>query len=209
MNYKQLVEPDLSVVGVPEECLAYVREVFEASAEYPTATSGWENAQYKHPGEQPPTDVSVPVWFSYSGPDGHVAVSVPGKGIYSTTKQGDKVFTSIEELINWMNEGFVYLGWSEDVDKERVVEPVPAPTPPAAPQTITLPADSGTWHLYQPGGPYSPNVSADVRGIIYPARFGGLTYPIIAAPGNGVYRIKSEDYGVGDLWTNGSQVVIK
>jgi hypothetical protein len=122
MNYQQLVQPNLSVVGVPEECLAYVRAVFGATFEYPTAISNWQNAQYPHPNEQPPANVSVPVWFSYNGPDGHVAVSTP-QGVYSTSAVGDKVFGSVAELVQWMGEGMVYLGWSEDVDKLRVVQP--------------------------------------------------------------------------------------
>lgn len=102
-------------------CLAYVTEVFGVPAKYPSATVGWANAQYKHP-EQPPSGVSVPVWFKYNGPDGHVAVSTPS-GIYSTSSQGDKIFGSIQQLVSWMGEGMTYLGWSEDVNNVRVVQP--------------------------------------------------------------------------------------
>lgn len=123
---EQLKSPNLAVVGQPEECLVYVREVFGVGAKYPTATTGWNGTQYKHAGEQPPTDVSVPVWFSWQK-DGHVAVSVPGKGIYSTSAKGDKVFPNIQALLSFMGGGVKYLGWSEDVDGVRVVQPAPAP----------------------------------------------------------------------------------
>ena len=207
MSYEQLVQPNLSVVGQPEECLAYVREVFGATSEYPTAAAGWENAQYKHAGEQPPAN-SVPIWFSYNGPDGHVAVWNNGT-IYSTSKEGDKTFPSIQELIDWMNEGFVYLGWSEDVDSKRVVEPAPAPTPPTpSGQTIYLAADNNPFHAYNPGGPYNPNNPADYKGMINPKEFGGLTYTIVKSLGNGIYRITSEDYGLVDIWTAGSDVTV-
>jgi LysM repeat protein len=132
---EQLKEPNLSVVGESGECLVYVREIFGVAAKYPTATAAWENAEFKHEGDQPPTDVSVPVWFSYNSPDGHVAVSSGGK-IYSTSAQGDKVFSSVQELVDWMHEDFTYLGWSEDVDGVRVVQPAPTPAP--APETYTV-----------------------------------------------------------------------
>lgn len=122
MNYSQIKQPNLSVVGQEGLCLAYVTEVFGVPNDYPSATVAWEDAQFKHPGEQPPIDVAVPVWFSYNGPDGHVAVSVPGKGIYSTSAQGDKVFGNVAELVSWMGEGMTYLGWSEDINTIRVVE---------------------------------------------------------------------------------------
>lgn len=212
--YSQIKAPNLGVVGVPGECLVYSREIFNVPAKYPTATSAWANATYKHPGQLPPTNVSTPVWFSLtSTPDGHVAVSVPGKGIYSTTAQGDKIFPSIQALMNYMGSGIEYLGWSEDIDGERVVEVVatPAPTTNPTPGTINLPVTSGSWHLYKPGGPYNPNVAADVIAVVHPSLYapGGLTYPVKAYLGNGVYRIQSPSHGLADLWTNGSHFVLK
>ncbi len=144
MEYRQIKEPNLSIVGREGWCLAYVTEVFGIPGKYPTAISGWENAQHKHTG-MPPANVAVPVWFSYNGPDGHIAAWVPGKGVYSTSARGDKVFSSVEALVAWMGEGFKYLGWTEDLNGVNVVQEVaPAPpAPPAAPshpysvQTIT------------------------------------------------------------------------
>lgn len=137
--YEQLKAPNLSVVGVPEECLVYVREVFGVAAKYPTAIAGWDEAQYKHNNATPPSDVSVPVWFNWSS-FGHVAVSVPGRGFYSTTKEGDKVFGSLSELESFI--GCTYLGWSEDVDGVPVVEPASAPTPPTAEYYIVVKGDT-------------------------------------------------------------------
>lgn len=121
-NYTQLKSPNLSVVGQDGLCLAYVTEVFGVPNKYSSATVAWEDAQYKHAGEQPPMGVSVPVWFSYNGPDGHVAGATPS-GVYSTTAQGDKTFSSVSALVSWMGEGFKYLGWSEDINNVRVVQP--------------------------------------------------------------------------------------
>lgn len=120
MNYEQLIQPNLKIVGTPELCLVYVREVFGVAALYPTAAAAWQNAQYKHTGTPPAN--AVPIWFSYNQPTGHVAVWNNGT-VYSTTAQGDKTFTSIQALMNYIGEGIEYLGWSEDINNVRVVQP--------------------------------------------------------------------------------------
>lgn len=83
----------------------------------------------------------------------------------------------------------------------------PTPTPPAQPagHTIYLPPTTGPWHLYPEGGPYT---YAAAKGLLYPSQFGGLTYKIIADQGNGIYTIQTQDYGVGDIYTRGSDVII-
>lgn len=123
MSYTQIKPPIVGTVGQDGLCLDYVTRFFGVPDKYDSATDAWADAQYKHPGEQPPSDVAVPVWFSYNGPDGHVAGSVPGTGVYSTSAQGDKTFTSVQALVSWMGEGFKYLGWSEDINSVRVVQP--------------------------------------------------------------------------------------
>jgi len=119
--YQQLVQPNLNIVGQDGLCLVYVREVFGAPAEYPTASVAWQNTQYPHAGEQPPSTLAVPIWFSWET-DGHVAVWDNGT-VYSTTAQGDKTFPSIQALMDYIQEGIAYLGWSEDINSERVVQP--------------------------------------------------------------------------------------
>lgn len=121
MSYNQLKQPNLTVVGQEGLCLAYVTEVFGIPNKYPSATVAWQDAQYPHPNETPPINISVPVWFKYDGPDGHVAVWSNGV-IHSTSAQGMKTFNSIQELCTWMGEGMTYLGWSEDINSIQVVE---------------------------------------------------------------------------------------
>lgn len=122
MEYQQLIQPNLSIIGQNGDCLVYVRDVFEIAAKYLTATIAWQNTQYPHAGEQPPSNNAVPIWFSLtSNADGHVAVWDKGT-IYTTTAQGDMTFNNIQALMDYINEGIVYLGWSEDIDNVRVVE---------------------------------------------------------------------------------------
>jgi len=120
-NYIQLVQPNLNIVGVDGECLVYVREINGAPPVYPTALVAWQNTQYKHAGSTPPSNISVPIWFDWET-DGHVAEWAQGK-IYSTTAQGDKIFSSIQNLMDYIGGGIEYLGWSEDINNARVVEP--------------------------------------------------------------------------------------
>ncbi len=126
----QVVQPDLSVVGYPDYCLAYVQTVFKvpvSNPHDPDAWHGWLDAQFKHT-DTIPTDVSVPIWFSWSGTVegvydnyGHVAVSTPN-GVYTNplSGSGHKVFPSVQALAT--NYGVKYVGWSEDIESLRVVE---------------------------------------------------------------------------------------
>lgn len=96
------------------------------------------------------------------------------------------------------------LGW---LVPKLGADPTPPPVPPQpVGKTIFLPPTTGPWHLYPEGGPYT---YAAAKGLIYPSMFGGLTYEILADRGNGIYTIQTEDYGRGDIYTRGSDVIIK
>lgn len=205
--YEQLIHPNTNITWVNEMCLNDVREAFGVTnVGYPTAIANWNaSTEFNHPNQTPPSNVAVPIYFTYSGPDGHVCLWDNGT-IYTSSAKGKQIFTSIQALINWMGEGFHYLGWSEMIEKTSVVKLAPAPTPSG--QTLHLSAKNTPFHLYKPGGPYVPTNPADILGIINPAEYGGLSYPIIANLGNGIFRIKSQMYGIGDLWTKGSNITI-
>lgn len=128
MDYTQLKTPNLNVIGQNDDCLLYVRSIFGAPAKYAYAYSAWQNTQFPHPDIQPPNNVAVPIWFSWTGTVGgvtqnwgHVALWDNGT-IYSTTAQGDKTFSSIQALVEYIKEDIEYLGWSEDINNVRVVE---------------------------------------------------------------------------------------
>lgn len=44
--------------------------------------------------------------------------------------------------------------------------------------------------------------------MLWPSLFGGRTYEVDNNRGNGIYTITSQSYGQGDIWTNGSAVVV-
>lgn len=120
----------------------YVREAFDAPGGVDYAWEAWENVKLKHTGSDFPTDVSVPIWFSYitgGADEGHVAINVPGIGIYSSPWQGGLghyIAPSVAELIRIYSDNGAHSmalqGWSEDINGVRVVEAVAAPTLPSA-----------------------------------------------------------------------------
>lgn len=126
MEYTQVLFFNINTPGEDDECLVYVHTGFGIGDKYDDATDAWNNAQFKQTGT-PPTNISVPIWFSWTGTIdgvtknwGHVGAWVNGK-IYSTTAQGVKVFDSIQDLMNFIQEGIQYLGWSEDINGTQVV----------------------------------------------------------------------------------------
>lgn len=122
---QQLVQPDLTATGSIGWCLQYAARVFHCTGTSPYAWTAWEATQFKHT-DQIPIDVAVPCWFSFMvGPvdEGHVVVSVPGKGFYSSPwKQGTDhaVLPSIAEIERIY--GAKYVGWSEDILGLRVAQ---------------------------------------------------------------------------------------
>jgi hypothetical protein len=123
----QLVAPDLNTVGNVGWCLSFVEDAYNTPHLGATATDAWNATQFPHPGEQPPNDVQVPIWFSYTenGIDfGHVAINVPGRGVLSSPyKQNgtQQWFSSIEECRRVMG-CTAYLGWSEDLATIKLIE---------------------------------------------------------------------------------------
>lgn len=121
--WKQLVQPDLTVVGKVAWCLSYADDVFHTPHGIPTAWKAWEATQFKHRDKSFP-NVAIPVWFDYYiGKEqfGHVAVRINNGKIYSspmTPGKPNSVFNSVEELAKFI--GGVYVGWSEDISNVRV-----------------------------------------------------------------------------------------
>lgn len=129
----QLIQPDLTVVAPAGMCLNYAQKVYHVPHKYDSAWANWEASPTKHT-DAIPTDVAVPCWFSYSARIagiyknwGHVVVSVPGKGFYSSPyadRIGFDVLKSIAEIERKYSIGGTvkYVGWTEDIADVKVVE---------------------------------------------------------------------------------------
>lgn len=186
MNYKQDVQPNLSTVGTVGYCLAYARQMFTAPGGVNYAAQAWANAQFKHEDRDLP-NVAVPIWFSYRGDEGHVAVYVPGQGFYSSpylSNTSHAVLGSIDDFNQHYSSGgkypLVYLGWTEDINGKRVAESVSAPLQSGYPlaryvgHIVNLSASAGTWRVYKVGS-VSPR---EAIATLNPGKFGGLSYLI-------------------------------
>lgn len=132
---KQLVSPNLGVTDYPGYCLRMQQSVWGAPVRYATAWEAWQNTQYKHVGT-PPSDVSSVIWFDHwgtyggvYGQYGHVATYVPGQGILSNPARGNgqKWYNTIEQCARDCNA--TYVGWTEDINGLRVIEPGETPKP--------------------------------------------------------------------------------
>ena len=140
---RQLKNPNLKHTDLPGWCLRFVRNAFGVSSKWDYAWQSWEASPTKHT-DGLPSDVCVPVWFTWTGTIdgvkrnwGDVAVWVPGSGVFGTPLKGggngSRWWPSVEERARAIGGGAQYVGWTEDVNGVRVVEPSPPPQPAPAP----------------------------------------------------------------------------
>ena len=137
MVWKQNVTPNVNVLGYSGGCLAYVDDGVNPPQRQPTAQASWELAVrmgVAHPGQEPPLNVWVPVYYSINnGPwagYGHVAWFYNDGTtirIYDSEygcRSRSVPYSSGQELFNYMGWQMSYLGWSESLDGLRIVENV-------------------------------------------------------------------------------------
>lgn len=129
----QLITPNPAIPCTPGYCLQYVRETFGIEpGVYPTATSGWENAKYKHEDYDFPENSWIPLWFSMKEvPAGHVVLLNTATGeVWSTTNANQytpRIHPNLDDLLRvYKGAGLklTYLGWSEDIETVRIWEEI-------------------------------------------------------------------------------------
>lgn len=112
-----------TLVGVGY-CLRETRELLGVGPLWPDATTGWEKATDRHPGQPGDGDpFGVPLWWTNSGP-GHVALDIRRPGLCLTT---DYVATGrwgvapVARLASWC--GGTFRGWSGDINGATIWSP--------------------------------------------------------------------------------------
>ncbi|MBC1945115.1 hypothetical protein HCA15_14070 [Listeria booriae] len=65
-------------------------------------------------------------------------------------------------------------------------------TPVVTSTKVYLPATANTWRIY--GLAVSP-IKANTKGFLKPAKFGGLSYPVLKNRGSNVYEIQTAQFG--------------
>lgn len=133
MEYKQLIQANVSLYEKAGLCLSYARRVFGRPAVEPTAWDAWQRCRYKHTDRNFPKGVSFPVWFDHWGDYGggwlqygHVAVVHTDGRVYSSplTGYGHVWFASVDDLVRAFEAAganMKYVGWSEDISGGRVI----------------------------------------------------------------------------------------
>lgn len=83
-------------------------------------------------------------------------------------------------------------------------------TPIGAParSQVFLPGSVRSWNLYHVGSYLRPNTS-DVKAVLAPSAFGGLTYKIVSWVGDYAIVIDTQMFGRGVIWVKGTEAIIK
>jgi hypothetical protein len=197
--WKQLIQPNLNQVDLPGWCLRFVQSAYNVNHEYPYAWEQWINST-QH--TDPLPNVIVPVYFSWTGNIdgvtqnwGDVAIYVPNRGILGTPLHGggdsNRWDTSVEARAAAIGGGAHYVGWSEDLGGQAIIEQVADPTPAPAPSTGQYVRIFGDYRtLYQ-----GPGTNPFQK--LAPNMYGGyLDYKVLSRSGNFV-EIQTQMFGVG------------
>lgn len=140
-----------------------------------------------------------------SGSNTSTSTSKPSGG--SSSSSGKKTISQIaKEVINgeWGNgdtrkkkleaAGYDYDAVQKEVNKQLGVSTSTSSgnTSSSKKKTVTLPASASSWRAYPTN---KAPVIGNECGYLYPSKFGGLTYDILATPQTDVVTIQTRDYG--------------
>lgn len=133
MAWKQIKDASMKVGYVGGWCLSYVQDAFGTDHPYPTALAEWNATTAFNHTDEPPLGITVPIFLSLGNvPAGHVAIRLSDGYVASSTQYGKhsapyyhKNIADLVAVYGKYNGGATYLGWSEVVGTQRVVELVP------------------------------------------------------------------------------------
>lgn len=133
----------------------------------------------------------------------------PSSGNSSSSKKS--ISQVAKEVINgeWGNgdtrkkkleaAGYDYDAVQKEVNKQLGVSTSTGSTSKPSPKkkTVTLPSSASRWRVYPTN---KAPVVGNECGYLYPSKFGGLTYDILATPQTDVVTIKTRDYGKVNIY---------
>lgn len=136
------------------------------------------------------------------------STSKPSSG--SSSSNGKKTVSQIaKEVINgeWGNgdarkqkleaAGYDYAAVQAEVNKQLGISASTGGNTSSKKKTVTLPASASRWRVYPTN---KAPVIGNECGYLYPSKFGGLTYDILATPQTDVVTIKTRDYGKVNIY---------
>lgn len=144
--------------------------------------------------------------------NGSTSASKPGAGTGSGSSSSKKTVSQLaDEVIagKWGNgdtrkkkleaAGYDYDAVQKEVNKQLGVSTSTGSTSKPSPKkkTVTLPSSASSWRVYPTN---KAPVIGNECGYLYPSKFGGLTYDIIATPQADVVTIQTRDYGKVNIY---------
>lgn len=114
-------------------CLQFVRQCFDVPSYYASAIDAWNGSPTKHPGDRNPPP-AVPLFFTSPSVYDHVVFGGASGEIITTFNADVRRYTAsstsaaIDMIVRDFGPG-QYLGWTEDINRVRVLDVVPPPGP--------------------------------------------------------------------------------
>lgn len=143
--------------------------------------------------------------------NGNTSVSKPSTGTGNGSSSSKKTVSQLaDEVIagKWGNgdtrkkkleaAGYDYAAVQAEVNKQLGVSTsMGGGNTSSKKKTVTLPASASSWRVYPTN---KAPVIGNECGYLYPSKFGGLTYDILATPQTDVVTIKTRDYGMVNIY---------
>lgn len=171
-NYTQLVPPRLNTEAGAGWCLAFAQKFFGVPHLFASAWEAYLATSRKKTGA-PPTGAAVVLWFEHWGTYqgvyanwGHVAIHVPGKGIYTSpwfSSYGQEIYQSIGEIERIFHAR--YVGWTDNISHVRVAEPDKSQNVPLKPDLGQEEEDEVNALYYMTGKTYNVLVFNSNSGL--------------------------------------------
>ena len=143
--------------------------------------------------------------------NGSTSASKPGAGTGSGSNSSKKTVSQLaDEVIagKWGNgdtrkkkleaAGYDYDAVQKEVNKQLGVSTsTGSGNTSSKKKTVTLPSSASSWRVYPTN---KAPVIGNECGYLYPSKFGGLTYDILATPQTDVATIQTRDYGKVNIY---------
>lgn len=145
-----------------------------------------------------------------SGSNTSTSTSKPSTGNGGSSSSSKKTISQVaKEVINgeWGNgdarkkkleaAGYDYDAVQKEVNKQLGASTSTGGNTSSKKKTVTLPASASSWRVYPTN---KAPVVGNECGYLYPSKFGGLTYEILATPQTDVVTIQTRDYGKVNIY---------
>jgi hypothetical protein len=115
-----------SSTNVPGQCLAWSREQADIPSKYPDATSAWEHATGRRPGDTDPPRGAAVYWTGGSAGHGHIAISLGHGRVRSSDADGSGDVGTVPLRFFDREWNLHYVGWANSINGYQIPGVAPA-----------------------------------------------------------------------------------